>query len=80
MTKSMRQGAQGNGLVPERRKSTRVARPLAGHRATQHCHADLDGDCSWRHCPQKRDGEPNKSGRSCPLWIKDIKDGMYDDA
>lgn len=31
------------------------------------CHADSDGDCFWPACPQKRDGEPAKSGRHCPL-------------
>jgi hypothetical protein len=31
------------------------------------CHAAQDGDCSWKGCPQIRDGEPNKSGRHCPL-------------
>ena len=30
------------------------------------CHADRDGDCGWRFCPQLRDGEPARSGRSCP--------------
>lgn len=31
------------------------------------CHAGMDGECTWEHCPQERDGEPAKSGRSCPL-------------
>jgi hypothetical protein len=31
-----------------------------------YCHADSDGDCEWEGCPQKRDGEPKKSGRHCP--------------
>lgn len=31
------------------------------------CHADIDGDCEWSGCPQLRDGEPDKSHRSCPL-------------
>jgi hypothetical protein len=31
------------------------------------CHADSDGDCDWKNCPQLRDGEPRKSGRHCPL-------------
>lgn len=31
------------------------------------CHADRDGDCTWVECPQLRDGEPEKSGRHCPL-------------
>lgn len=31
------------------------------------CHADSDGDCSWCDCPQNKDSEPERSGRSCPL-------------
>jgi len=31
------------------------------------CHAARDGECGWEHCPQLRDGEPAKSGRTCPL-------------
>ena len=32
------------------------------------CHAQHnDGDCTWKECPQSRDGEPQKSGRTCPL-------------
>lgn len=36
--------------------------------AGERCHASLkDGECfDWR-CPQLRDGEPEKSGRDCPL-------------
>jgi hypothetical protein len=37
-----------------------VASPL-------YCHAGMDGDCSWAECPQHRDGEPEKTGRHCPL-------------
>ena len=33
----------------------------------ERCHADRDGDCTSGRCPQLRDGEPKKSGRSCPL-------------
>lgn len=32
------------------------------------CHSARDGDCSWDKCPQERDGEPGRTGRSCPLW------------
>lgn len=32
------------------------------------CHANRDGDCNWADCPQAHDGEPARSGRSCPLW------------
>lgn len=35
------------------------------------CHAQRDGDCSWAECPQLRDGEPEKSGRHCPLDKED---------
>jgi len=26
-----------------------------------------DGECHFKHCPQVRDKEPHKTGRSCPL-------------
>ena len=32
------------------------------------CHAGKDGECSWWLCPQTKDGEPAKSGRSCPIY------------
>lgn len=31
------------------------------------CAAGRDGDCVHPQCPQRRDGEPLKSGRHCPL-------------
>ena len=31
------------------------------------CAAGKDGECNWADCPQLRDGEPEKSGRFCPL-------------
>lgn len=31
------------------------------------CQAARDGECMWEFCPQLRDGEPEKSGRHCPL-------------
>lgn len=37
-----------------------------GRRMTR-CQADDDGYCEWEHCPQLRDGEPEKTGRHCPL-------------
>jgi hypothetical protein len=37
----------------------------------EYCHADRDGKCRWPECPQVRDGEPEKSGRACPLWIEE---------
>jgi hypothetical protein len=38
------------------------------------CHAagrSGDGECRWRECPQLKDGEPAKSGRHCPLDVRD---------
>lgn len=37
------------------------------------CQSDNDGDCIWRFCPQRIEGEPEKSGRSCPFysWSED---------
>jgi hypothetical protein len=34
------------------------------------CQADSDGECNHPLCPQIRDGEPEKTGRSCPLWTQ----------
>ena len=34
-----------------------------------YCQSSRDGDCTWQHCPQERDGEPRKTGRHCPLDI-----------
>ncbi len=31
------------------------------------CHGREDGECHWKRCPQLRDGEPERSGRHCPL-------------
>lgn len=32
------------------------------------CRCSSDGEvCNWDRCPQIRDGEPDKSGRHCPL-------------
>jgi hypothetical protein len=30
------------------------------------CRAGSDGECFWAECPQRRDGEPARSGRRCP--------------
>lgn len=38
------------------------------------CQAGRDGDCWWAACPQKRDGEPYKTGRSCPLIPPDTNE------
>lgn len=39
------------------------------------CHAGKDGECNHPNCPQIRDGEPEKTGRSCPLW--DVHKDIY---
>jgi len=44
-----------------------LARYGASLPGDDHCHAHQDGDCTWEKCPQIRDGEPQKSGRHCPL-------------
>lgn len=31
------------------------------------CHANRDGGCKHATCPQIADGEPDKTGRHCPL-------------
>lgn len=35
--------------------------------------ARSDGECWWPECPQLRDGEPEKTGRHCPIdtWVDD---------
>lgn len=33
------------------------------------CHGGRDGECAWSQCPQTRDGEPERTGRHCPLDI-----------
>ena len=38
------------------------------------CQTNLDGVCTWFDCPQRRDGEPAKSGRTCP-W--DEESALY---
>ena len=43
-----------------------VIKPVLADSAEVICRADKDGDCYWEHCPQLKDDEPNKSGRSCP--------------
>jgi hypothetical protein len=34
-----------------------------------HC-MEIDTLCTWEGCPQVRDGEPKKTGRSCPRWVE----------
>lgn len=38
------------------------------------CQSAQDGECFWKECPQLRDGEPERSGRHCPLDIRDDND------
>lgn len=42
----------------------------------ERCHANRDGDCSAATCPQLRDGEPEATGRHCPIdtWHEDFPD------
>jgi hypothetical protein len=35
------------------------------------CHGGQDGDCVWTECPQLKDGEPQATGRHCPLDVAD---------
>jgi hypothetical protein len=42
------------------------------------CHSYEDGECFWRYCPQKKDKEPETSGRHCPYDIEAKKDGEYE--
>lgn len=42
--------------------------------ANPDCHAGRDGECMWELCPQNRDGEPRKTGRSCPIYRNDDDD------
>lgn len=39
----------------------------------ERCHANRDGECYAPTCPQLRDGEPEKTGRHCPIdtWEED---------
>ena len=38
-----------------------------GLRSASPCHADSDGECHHKDCPQLRDDEPKATGRHCPL-------------
>lgn len=50
-------------MAESRRAPEFQARRNAGER----CHGGRDGDCFDTRCPQLRDGEPEKTGRHCPL-------------
>lgn len=36
-----------------------------------HCQSARDGECIWKRCPQLLEGEPEKTGRHCPLDVAD---------
>jgi hypothetical protein len=52
-------GAAARGNTPYDEGPFTIAAP-------QRCAADRDGDCTHGGCPQLRDGEPARTGRSCP--------------
>lgn len=35
------------------------------------CRGGRDGECQWWLCPQIQAGEPQKSGRHCPLDVQE---------
>lgn len=57
----------------------RAMRDGDGADSPSNCHSDRDGECGWVSCPQTRDTEPGRSGRSCPLWNNTLEDGVSDD-
>lgn len=45
---------------------------LGDHKS--HCRVDrITSLCEWVHCPQNREGEPVKTGRTCPLIIDELE-------
>ena len=54
------------GTAPEQEPKER---PLT------YCAGGSDGECYHPGCPQLRDGEPEKSGRHCPLDTRGDDDG-----
>jgi hypothetical protein len=54
--------------------TARIELPPAPERPLVRCAAGRDGECSHSECPQLRDGEPVKSGRHCPLDVRDEED------
>ena len=58
---------QVHGPTPRHDAET-LARSLSEVEQPLVCHAARsDGECIWPLCPQEADGEPGKTGRSCPL-------------
>jgi hypothetical protein len=47
--------------------SKQAEKPVAASSTERYCQSAQDGECIWERCPQNRDGEPEKTGRSCPL-------------
>lgn len=56
----------------------KAGKEMAG--ATQpltRCQSNSDGECDHHDCPQIKDGEPQATGRSCPLYpwvVNDIEE------
>lgn len=59
-------GLKAPGWLPEKAGEDGVA-PAEPKPEPKYCQAAKDGDCDWPGCPQERDGEPGRSGRSCPM-------------
>jgi hypothetical protein len=61
---------------PDYKRAIRVPTPSgAAPKGLEGCHADRDGDCTWKDCPQLRDKEPSATGRHCPLDVEDTEGG-----
>lgn len=64
------QWASGHAVLDEAADVANFAMMIAdvcGGLGPTNCAAGLDGECVDPLCPQARDGEPARSGRSCPL-------------
>ena len=51
-------------MIPGVRKLIRTLRETDENKW---CKANRDGECDHKICPQIKDGEPNATGRHCPL-------------
>lgn len=56
-------------ISPERLREKIDADPDAcvEVRPAERCHANRDGECNHKDCPQLRDNEPEVTGRHCPI-------------
>lgn len=63
----------GGPMDEGQKRLLRASRSRAVKELTR-CAAGRDGDCIHAQCPQLRDGEPERSGRHCPLDTGD--DGL----